>query len=83
MPQNKKLNRRRFINAVLATGTVTGLITQASANPTSPADGKKVKMLTADGKLVEVDQSVLEKITATKKASDKEIFEWMDPKHKK
>jgi len=83
MSQNKTLNRRRFINEVLATGTVTGLITQVSGNPTSPANKNKVKMLTADGKLVEVDQSVLEKMTGSKKASDKEIFEWMDPKHKK
>jgi hypothetical protein len=38
-------------------------------------------MLTADGKLVEVDQSVIEKATS-KKASDKEVYEWMDEKHK-
>jgi len=39
-------------------------------------------MLTSDGKLVEVDKSVIEKIAASKRASDKEVFEWMDQKHK-
>jgi len=82
MSPKKTHTRRRFINAILATGAVTGLITQVDANP-KPAGGNKIKMLTADGKLVEVDQSVLEKITGSKKASDKEVFEWMDQKHKK
>jgi len=82
MSQKKTHTRRRFINAILATGTVTGLITQVSANPTPPG-GNKIKMLTADGKLVEVDQSVVEKLTGSKKASGQEVFEWMDQKHKK
>ena len=43
---------------------------------------EKVKMLTADGKLVEVDKSVIDKLAASKTASDKEVFEWMDKKHK-
>ena len=83
MPQKKTINRRGFINAVLTTGTVTGFISQVSADPISQGSGKKIKMLTPDGKLVEVDESVLEKITGSKKASGKEVFEWMDQKHKK
>ena len=83
MSEKKTINRRRFINAILTTGTVTGLISQVSADPISPGTGKKIKMLTPDGKLVEVDESVLEKINGTKKASGKEVFEWMDQKHKK
>ena len=83
MSQKKTINRRKFINAILTTGTVTGLINQVSADPTSPGTGNKIKMLTSDGKLVEVDKSVLEKITASKKASGKEVFDWMDQKHKK
>ena len=81
MSQKKTLNRRHFINTILATGAVTGLITQVSADP-KPPGGNKIKMLTADGKLVEVDQSVLDKITGSQKATDKEVFEWMDKKHK-
>ena len=81
MSSKKKPNRRNFISSILAAGTATALITPASANPKSTT-GNKIKMLTADGKLVEVDQSVLEKITGSEKASDKEVFEWMDQKHK-
>lgn len=38
----------------------------------------KVKMLTADGKLVEIDKAVLEAATAKKKSSNKEIYDWMN-----
>lgn len=41
------------------------------------AADEKVKLLTADGKLMEVDRSVLEKVATKKKASNKEILEWM------
>lgn len=40
--------------------------------------GDKVKMLTADGKLVEVDRTVFEKAQSGKKATNKEILHWMD-----
>ncbi len=36
-----------------------------------------VKMLTADGKLVEVDKSVFEEAAKKKKASNKDIYDWM------
>ncbi len=36
-----------------------------------------IKMLTADGKLVEVEKSVLEAATKKQKASNKEIYQWM------
>lgn len=35
-------------------------------------------MLTADGKLVEVDRSVFEQLTKGKKASNQEIYRWMN-----
>ena len=38
---------------------------------------EKVKMLTADGKLVEVDKEIYDKATAKFKASNKDIFDWM------
>jgi len=49
----------------------------------NPADGKKakpgmVKMLTADGKLVEIDQSVLDAASKKQKSSNKEIYDWME-----
>jgi len=81
MSPKKKRNRRNFISSIIAGATATGLITPVSANPKSTS-GNKIKMLTSDGKLVEVDKSVIEKIAASKRASDKEVFEWMDQKHK-
>lgn len=36
-----------------------------------------VKMLTPDGKLVEIEKSVLDASTQKKKASNKEIYDWM------
>ena len=81
MPSPKKSDRRSFINTILVAGATTGLVIPVVSNPVSKS-GSKVKMLTADGKLVEVDKSVIEKLGESKKASDKEVFEWMDEKHK-
>ena len=39
---------------------------------------EKIKMLTPDGKLVEVDKDVLDKITGSKKASNEDIYKWME-----
>ena len=47
------------------------------ADDTSAKPGK-VKMLTADGKLVEIDQSVLDKATTKTKATNQEIYNWME-----
>jgi hypothetical protein len=48
-----------------------------------PADKKAekpemVKMLTPDGKLVEVEKSVLEAATKNNKATNQEIYTWMN-----
>lgn len=42
-------------------------------------DSKKdmVKMLTADGKLVEIEKSVFDAISKKQKATNKEIYDWM------
>ena len=40
--------------------------------------GEKVKMLTPDGKLVEVDKSVLEQAANRKKAGNQDIYNWME-----
>ena len=47
--------------------------------------GKKemVKMLTADGKIVEVEKSVVEAASQKQKASNKEIYQWMNNPSKK
>lgn len=46
-------------------------------------DNNKVKMLTADGRLVEVDKAILDKITKNKKSTNKDIYDWMKNPSKK
>lgn len=42
-----------------------------------------IKMLTAEGKLVEVDKSALDEIAKKQKATNKEIYDWMKNPSKK
>ena len=42
-----------------------------------PSKTEKIKMLTPDGKLVEVDKAVFEEAARKKKASNKDIYNWM------
>jgi predicted metal-dependent phosphotriesterase family hydrolase len=37
-----------------------------------------IKMLTADGKLVQVDKAVLEAASKNQKSTNKEIYDWMN-----
>lgn len=37
-----------------------------------------VKLLTADGKIVEVEKAVLEAATKNKKSSNQDIYQWMN-----
>lgn len=67
MGQNKKAtanSRRDFLS----------LFTLSDKKEENPA---MVKMLTADGKLVEIEKSVLEEATKKQKSTNKEIYEWM------
>ena len=50
------------------------LFTEGSKKPT---ETDMVKMLTADGKLVEVDRSVLD-AAQKQKATNQDIFDWME-----
>jgi len=77
----EKNDRRDFLKSILTAGSVIGLISPLKTNPKLESNNK-IKMLTADGKLVAVDKSVVEKNKDLKRASDKEVFEWMDSKHK-
>jgi hypothetical protein len=47
------------------------------------SDEPKVKMLTADGKLVEIDKAVFEKASKKQKATNKDIYDWMENPSKK
>ncbi len=67
MDDNKKASdnsRRKFLSLFL----------RADKKESNPG---MVKMLTADGKLVEVDKAVLEAASKKQKSSNKEIYDWM------
>jgi hypothetical protein len=71
----KTTNRRDFLLKGLfaAAATAAPLATKAGGS------GETVKMLTPDGKLVEVDKAVLDQ-AKKKKVSNREILEWRTTK---
>jgi len=76
----KNNNRRNFLKTLISSGAAAGLT--SPLNTLQKGKEEKVKMLTPDGKLVEVNKSVIEKNAGVRKATDQEVFDWMDPKHK-
>ncbi|HQQ93833.1 MAG TPA: hypothetical protein PLQ93_04725 [Bacteroidia bacterium] len=82
--ENRHSGRRGFLKlGLLAAGlTAVGsgmnnVLTEASENETGDA-GTKVKMLTPDGKLVEIDKALFEKLSTGQKAGKSEIYQWMN-----
>ena len=67
---NKKSNEkdRRSFLSLLFTGKDSG---------TNDEKPDMVKMLTAEGKLVEISKAALEEASQKKKATNKEIYNWM------
>jgi hypothetical protein len=63
--KNETRSRRSFFSTLFQ-----------GSNPSTKDTGEKVKMLTADGKLVEVDKSALAGARKMK-ATNKDIFDWM------
>ena len=65
-PTNEtKKSRRGFLS----------IFTNGAKQKSAP---EMVKMLTADGKLVEVEKSVLEAASKKQKSTNKEIYAWMN-----
>jgi len=62
---NKETNSRRWF---------LSLFTGTDKQKSKP---EMVKMLTAEGKLVEVEKSVYEKAATKQKSTNKEIYNWM------
>ena len=79
MKQNPKENssRRKFLSFGLLSGA--GLVTQkVEAMAPGLMDDEKVKMLTADGRLVEVSKSMIQQSSNGEKAKNKDILNWSD-----
>lgn len=49
-----------------------------TASDKKEANTEVVKMLTADGKLVQIDKAVLEAASKKQRSTNKEIYEWMN-----
>lgn len=77
MEQEKNLSRKKFLTWGVG---LTSLLALPSVlwGKSKKEKGQPVKLLTADGKLVQVDEKVLEAARQKKKASNKEIYDWMD-----
>ncbi len=71
-------SRRKFLSLGLLAGA--GLITgEVSAQQPVIESGEKVKMLTKDGKLVEVDKAFITKNSSKKQATKKDVLGWIHP----
>jgi len=81
MSLKEKNNRRNFLKSILTVGSAIGFISPVNKKNKQESNDK-IKMITADGKLVEVNKSVIEKNAGLKRASDKEGFDWIRSKHK-
>jgi hypothetical protein len=76
MTDKKKDNtRRKFLGIGLAVGASLVTDTAVAQVIKEATKGEPVKMLTPDGKLVEVDPDVLAR-AIRKKVNNKEILEW-------
>ena len=74
-------SRRNFLKTSLIAGAVFGLFPpfKNSSRKTS----KKIKLLTPDGRLVEIDKSAIKNHIISTRATDQEVLEWMKSQPKK
>lgn len=79
--KDEKKQRRNFLKAALAVIAGAGLVKfsqKDSPEISENKESKKIKMLTPDGKLVEIDESVYKQIASTQqRVSNKEVQDWM------
>jgi hypothetical protein len=73
---DKVASRKKFLSwgtTVLGTALLGKVIPERQKE-----ESATVKMLTKDGNLVEISREVLDQVTKNKKASNQEIYEWMN-----
>jgi hypothetical protein len=68
---------KRFTNKVNLLTDLANTMKDESEN-----QNEKIKMLTPDGKLVEVDKALIENSSSASKASNEQILNWMKPNKK-
>ena len=81
--EKNKLSRKKFLGWSIGLGTLLAFPSSLLGQNKPSKKGKMVKMLTPDGKLVEVDENILAAATKRNKAGNKEIFHWMKNPSKK
>ena len=72
-----KSNRRGFFSKAILSVLTVGIGTSGSEANAQQA-GKKVKLLTSDGKLIEVDQKILDQKVVKQKTTNQDILDWSD-----
>ncbi|NND34575.1 MAG: hypothetical protein HKN76_18460 [Saprospiraceae bacterium] len=75
--KNQKTSRRNFLMTPLQKKELERPETEVENN-NSTAKVSKIKMLTADGKLVEVNSSALDNQPKKKRTKNQEILRWME-----
>ncbi len=71
-----KNQRRNFINQGLK--SLGNILIKKELSEVFDQDQEKIKMLTQDGRLVEIDPKIINK---RQKASNKDILNWIDQNH--
>ena len=71
-----KSSRRSFLSIGLIGGA--GLLARQASAMSSGLPDETVPMMTADGKLVEVNKNILEKSTTRQKADNTNILDWKE-----
>ena len=74
MNGNHQNSRRKFLSLSILAGA--GLLAGKASAQSTEESGEKIKMLTKEGKLVEVDKALL---TKKKSASKKDVLRWIHP----
>lgn len=70
-------NRRAFFSKAIRSVLTVGIgISTLEAN--AQQAGNKVKLLTAEGKLVEIDQEALDQTATKRKVTNQDILDWSD-----
>ena len=75
-------SRRKFLSLGLLGGAVL-IAPDTTAQESDKKDGETIKMLTPDGKLVEVSKTVIAQTKSRQKASNADILKWMKTANKK
>ena len=69
-------SRREFLFSSFSNNTKS-ISELASSSPDDDAKKEKIKLLSPDGKLVEVNSQILDQCKRTSKARNKEILKWI------